>query len=273
MVLDPQNPVSWSPTLEGGVVAFTAPELIVPPKFGLSNSTPTKEGDIYAFGFVILQVKYCTIATFFSLTVHQVLVGKRPYYGVQRAELMFCVVNGNRPDKPVNAEEIGISDPLWKLVQMCWDGDRLRRPRMQEVVEEVGDAAANWNTDMPPTPSDDGGVFETDPVSSEYSGFTLFPMTHGLFSGTRTGIFHSSSSDGRLPVDRSTDGSGPSNTTTLGTERPSAETPETHRERILYPYLPEDFYRPPPYPLPKKRKGLKYYLNSISTSFDPDSKR
>lgn len=67
VVFDPQNPVSWSPTLEGGVVAFTAPELIVPPKFGLSDSTPTQEGDIYAFGFVILQVKHCTIATSFFL--------------------------------------------------------------------------------------------------------------------------------------------------------------------------------------------------------------
>jgi len=49
MVLDPQNPMSSSFTLEGGTLTFMAPEL-------LKNSIPTKEGDIYAFGLVILQV-------------------------------------------------------------------------------------------------------------------------------------------------------------------------------------------------------------------------
>lgn len=174
----------------------------------------------------------------------------------------------------MNAEDIGISDPLWKLVQMCWDGDRLRRPRMQEVVEGVGGAAAHWNTDMPPTSSDGGAVFEKDShSSSEHRGFTLFSMIYGLFSDPRTGIFHSSSSHDELLVDRSTDSPGPGNTATLGTERPLAETPKAHHERILYHNLLEDFCQPPPNSLPKKRKGLKYYLDSISASFYPDSKR
>ena len=35
---------------------FMSPELFVPSKFGLEDSVPTLEADIYAFGFVIYQV-------------------------------------------------------------------------------------------------------------------------------------------------------------------------------------------------------------------------
>lgn len=33
-----------------------APELLAPAKFGLENSIPTREADIFAFGLVVLQV-------------------------------------------------------------------------------------------------------------------------------------------------------------------------------------------------------------------------
>jgi serine/threonine protein kinase len=55
-VLDPQDSMSSSFTLEGGTMAFMAPELLKPSKFGLNNAVPTQEGDIYAFGLVIFQV-------------------------------------------------------------------------------------------------------------------------------------------------------------------------------------------------------------------------
>jgi len=35
---------------------FMAPEMIAPSKFGLKDSVPTQEGDIYAFGLTVLQV-------------------------------------------------------------------------------------------------------------------------------------------------------------------------------------------------------------------------
>jgi len=56
MVFDPDNPMSSSPTSQGGTMSFMAPELLAPSKFGLENVVPTQEGDIYAFGLVILQV-------------------------------------------------------------------------------------------------------------------------------------------------------------------------------------------------------------------------
>ena len=56
MALDLQDPMSSSLELEGGTMAFSAPELLYPSKFGLKNAVPTQEGDIYAFSLVILQV-------------------------------------------------------------------------------------------------------------------------------------------------------------------------------------------------------------------------
>jgi len=56
MVLDPHNPMSSSFALEGGTLTFMAPELLEPSRHRLENSAPIKEGDIYAFGLVILQV-------------------------------------------------------------------------------------------------------------------------------------------------------------------------------------------------------------------------
>lgn len=56
MVLDPQNPMSTSDTLEGGTTMFMAPELLAPSRYGLESAVPTREADIYAFGLVMLQV-------------------------------------------------------------------------------------------------------------------------------------------------------------------------------------------------------------------------
>ena len=56
MVLDPQNSMQPDLMSEGGTMTFMAPELLAPSKFGLKNAVPTQEGDIYAFGLVILQV-------------------------------------------------------------------------------------------------------------------------------------------------------------------------------------------------------------------------
>jgi hypothetical protein len=56
MVSDPKQPMSCSAQLEGGTMMFMSPELLVPSKFGMKDSVPTPEADIYAFGLVIFQV-------------------------------------------------------------------------------------------------------------------------------------------------------------------------------------------------------------------------
>jgi len=56
IVLDPGRQMGCSAQLEGGTTRFMSPELLVPSGFGLLDSVPTPEADVYAFGLVIFQV-------------------------------------------------------------------------------------------------------------------------------------------------------------------------------------------------------------------------
>ena len=55
-ILFPDQKLSESAQMEGGTMAFTAPELLVPHKFGKKEAMPTTQADIYSFGLVIFQV-------------------------------------------------------------------------------------------------------------------------------------------------------------------------------------------------------------------------
>ena len=70
------------------------------------------------------------------------------------------VIDGKRPDKPENASVIGFSDSLWGFAQRCWDGKMELRPKVEEVVTHLGEAAANWSGLMPPS-------VQTENVASE----------------------------------------------------------------------------------------------------------
>ena len=68
-----------------------------------------------------------------------------PFSNLRELEVGFAVPNGTRPQKPYDALAAGLSDSLWGFLQLCWNGDRGRRPRAAEVVAEVGSAAASWD--------------------------------------------------------------------------------------------------------------------------------
>jgi len=48
---------SRSVRLYGGTMAFVSPELLIPQEFGKEGAVPTPQSDVYAFGFVIFQVR------------------------------------------------------------------------------------------------------------------------------------------------------------------------------------------------------------------------
>ena len=125
-------------------------------------------------------------------TLGQVLTGEQPFRNVKATELAYHVSFGVRPDLPANAESIGISDSLWKLIRKCWEGEKTRRPRIQEVVTGVGRAAAKWHTDMPPSATE----YREDSVVSEESGDNKHGesscfLSHRLFLDlTRSWVIH-----------------------------------------------------------------------------------
>ena len=82
-----------STTTAGGTPFYMAPELLNPEKYGEKNSRPTKPADIYAFGMVI----------------YEVLTGFDPFYDQDLGviQLVCRVLDGLRPTKPSNTEDIG----------------------------------------------------------------------------------------------------------------------------------------------------------------------
>lgn len=112
------------------------------------------------------------------------MTGEQPFLNIKHSELAYRISLGVRPGKPKNAEAIGISESLWELVQKCWGGDKDRRPRIQEVVTEVGSAAAKWHTVTPPSAtenredSDEDSDRESD--ESKHGEFSLFPVVSSV---------------------------------------------------------------------------------------------
>jgi len=150
MVLDHSHPMSCSAQLEGGTLMFMSPELFGPSGFGFTESKHTPEADIYAFGLVIHQVCDHDCGYPPLTYIFQVLTGKPPFLGLGMAEIALNVVQGMRPPKPENASVIGFSDSLWCFVQRCWDGEMGLRPKVAEVVSQLGKAGADWDGVMPP---------------------------------------------------------------------------------------------------------------------------
>ena len=151
---------------------FMSPELLVPGKFGLTESVPTLESDIYAFGLVIYQVCVRDRGYLLFVYIPQVLTGKLPFTGLGMMEISLNAVQGVRPTKPENASAIGLSDSLWSFVQNCWNGEMGLRPKVTEVVSQLERAAADWDGVMPPCAQVENVVSVTpDPVSDS--------MAHG----------------------------------------------------------------------------------------------
>ena len=55
-VHNPDHELACGANFEDGTNAFMSPELLVPSRYGIRDSIPTPEADIYAFGMVTFQV-------------------------------------------------------------------------------------------------------------------------------------------------------------------------------------------------------------------------
>ena len=140
----------------GGTTPFRAPELLVPSEFGLEKCTPTKEADIYATAMVI----------------YQVLTGTVPFGRKTGPEVVFQVLEGVRPSKPTNAQKLGLSGQVWKLLEDGWQQARELRPSVKDVLSRLRLAASTCGRLAPL-----GGVAKRqEEPDSDFSKFgTLLP--------------------------------------------------------------------------------------------------
>ena len=48
---------------------------------------------------------------------------------------MSKISDGIQPDRPQEAQKLGLTDSLWEMTVRCWDQDPTQRPNMTEVVK------------------------------------------------------------------------------------------------------------------------------------------
>jgi len=100
-----------------------APELVRSEESYLERTQST---DVYAFGMVIFEI--------FS--------GKFPFANIQdTVDVIGQISSGvrpERPERPAEATEVGLTDEMWKIAEDCWQADRDRRPQIAEVLLPLG---------------------------------------------------------------------------------------------------------------------------------------
>ena len=135
---------------EQSTAPYMAPELLLSARYGLEKGVPSKEADVYALG----------------MTVYQVLTGQWPFFPKTEAEIMLAVLSGDRPIKPENAEDIGMTDVLWHLVEECWKENRSKRPSISTILgrfcEITGEKIIADTADMAGSRQDNGKRHSVD---------------------------------------------------------------------------------------------------------------
>ncbi|KAF9259563.1 kinase-like protein, partial [Marasmius fiardii PR-910] len=102
-----------------GSIRWMAPEIYAITD-GVNNNKNTKEDktprDIYAF----------------ACTVLEIMTGKPPFseFLIDAAVIYQVSVRRIRPERPA---EGWCPDHIWKLVEVCWDEDPLKRPRAKAL--------------------------------------------------------------------------------------------------------------------------------------------
>jgi len=118
-----------------------APELLNPSGFGLRNSNPTKKSDIYTFGVVTYQVSIiCFLQGTNTQGSIQVITGQQPFPGARDGVIIYSVVTGERPNRPLAPNE-WVSDDIWDFISRCWSPSWDSRPDVNFAMNTLNDAA------------------------------------------------------------------------------------------------------------------------------------
>ncbi|EIN13389.1 kinase-like protein [Punctularia strigosozonata HHB-11173 SS5] len=111
---DPTTSTSFATSISTyGTWRYMAPELLQ------ASVKSTFKSDMYSFAMVILEI--------FSNSI--------PFPNMQDGPVVTEVsIRGNRPPRPTQATQLGLSDGVWLTMQRYWDADPAARPGVQEVV-------------------------------------------------------------------------------------------------------------------------------------------
>jgi hypothetical protein len=65
-----------------------------------------------------------------------------PFHNVRDTEVVYKVIQGERPVIPANASEVGISEGLWQLLVKCWNHSCTERPEINEILQHLSQEPA-----------------------------------------------------------------------------------------------------------------------------------
>jgi hypothetical protein len=80
-----------------------------------------------------------------------------PFYEMHReVQAALKVVQGLRPPRPSDAINLGLTEPIWSLMQACWTTDAKARPSASSVLKSIDDVARpNPSREHLPSPVDE----------------------------------------------------------------------------------------------------------------------
>ncbi|KAF9641926.1 hypothetical protein BDM02DRAFT_3000051 [Thelephora ganbajun] len=67
----------------------------------------------------------------FGVTAFEVLTGRPPFYEINEISATYLMLSGSRPPRPDHHK---VSDPVWRMIQSCWNPVASRRMPIKEVV-------------------------------------------------------------------------------------------------------------------------------------------
>jgi hypothetical protein len=145
---------------------WLAPEIINQPPDVTEPVVESLAADIFALGMVGIEV----------------FTGRPPFDGRSDAGVACLISKGSRPERPHDAEGVGLTIPVWELLERCWDQDPAKRPTIQEVVRSC-EALLGGNQPTQRTLADQSHV---EPVPDAESSLTIPTPPLGGTGGDQT---------------------------------------------------------------------------------------
>lgn len=71
----------------------------------------------------------------FAMFAVDVFTGEIPFEEQKNKAVVLRIPRGSGPEIPRNAQGVGLTSEMWRLLENCWQQNPSKRPTMEEVVE------------------------------------------------------------------------------------------------------------------------------------------